>query len=89
MRVIVPIASIDKDHMKYWAVIGVRATVASYSYIEAPDVHDELEPWRVALATEQFIEYVGSSNPPTREEFRALCDQHKTAKAIQTALEAR
>ncbi len=34
VRVMVPIASLDGDRAKYWAVIGVRATLAAYSYLE-------------------------------------------------------
>jgi hypothetical protein len=39
------------------------------------------------LPTEQFIEVTSSATPMTREEFRALCDEKKTAEAIKTALE--
>jgi hypothetical protein len=89
VRVVVPIAQIDASHLRYWAVIGVRTTLASYSFIdgatlEAPKPDDE---WRVALPTEQFLEYTGSAVPPTREELRKICDENKTADAIRAALE--
>ncbi len=71
------------------STIGVRTTLASYSFIkgatlEAPNPDDEL---RVALPTEQFIEYTGSDTSPTRGELRKICDENKTADAIQAALE--
>jgi hypothetical protein len=43
----------------------------------------------VPLPTEQFLEVVSSSAPPTREELRALCDQYRTPDAIRAALERR
>ncbi|MDF2696975.1 MAG: hypothetical protein K0S65_5358, partial [Labilithrix sp.] len=89
VRVVVPIARIDGTHLRYWAVIGVRTTLASYSFIKgvslkAPEPDDEL---RVALPTEQFLEYTASDAPPTRDELRKICDENKTAEAIQAALE--
>lgn len=87
----VPIASLDGDRAKYWAVIGVRTTLAAYSYLGpngAPaESLDDIS--RVPLPTEHFIEVVSSKTPLDREEFRALCDQNKTPEAIKAALEAR
>lgn len=91
VRVMVPIASLGLTRYKYWAVVGVRGTLAGYAFIEgmemgppAPELLSST--W---LPTEQFIEVESSSEPLTREEFRALCDEHETAAAIATALEAR
>jgi hypothetical protein len=91
VRVMIPIASVDDRHAKYWAVIGVRATLAAYSYLGPNGVPAEkLEDIsRVPLPTEQFIEVVSSKTPLDREEFRALCDKHKAPGAIKAALEAR
>ncbi len=92
VRVVVPIAQLSETQFKYWAVIGVRTTLAAYSFIDGTSMAAPSDPYssaRVALPTEQFIEYTGSANPPTREEFRAICDDKKTAAAIQAALEAR
>lgn len=92
VRVVVPIAQLSETRIKYWAVIGVRTTLASYSYLvgSSMDAPSDVQAiTRVALPTEQFIEYTGSANPPTREELRAICDEKKTAAAIQAALEAR
>ena len=91
VRVMIPIAYLAGDRAKYWAVLGVRATIAGYSYIGGTDVSppDPEDQARVWLPTEQFLEVESSATPLTREEFRELCDQHQTAAAIQAALEAR
>lgn len=91
VRVMIPIAQIDDKHARFWAVVGVRGTMAGYSFIKdgtmaAPAVADQS---RVALPTEQFLEVTSSNTPMSREEFRTLCDQNATAAAIKTALEAR
>lgn len=92
VRVMIPIASAGAGKLRYWAVVGVRTTLASYSYIrgnvvEAPkEASDEA---RIALATEQFLEVTSSDVPLSRDEFRALCDQNTTAEAIKAALEKR
>jgi hypothetical protein len=91
VRVIIPIAAVGPGLARYWAVIGVRATVAGYSYIEGSDMSppppDKMaEVW---LPTEQFLEVTSSDVPLARDEFRALCDEKKTAEAIKAALEAR
>lgn len=91
VRVMIPIASLTETRSRYWAVIGVRTTIAGYSFIQGTDVSPPPpdEQTRAALPTEQFLEVASSAVPMTREEFRALCDQHQTAEAIQAALEAR
>ena len=90
-RVIVPIAQLANHRAKYWVVIGVRETLAGYSYIDGDD-HGQPPPDRIArvpLPTEQFVEVESSDAPPTREELRALCDRYRTADAIRAALAAR
>jgi hypothetical protein len=91
VRVMLPIASLPSGRAKYWVILGVRATIAGYSYINgatnvAPDPEDET---RVALPTEQLLEVTSSATPLTREEVRALCDKQQTPAAIRAALEAR
>jgi hypothetical protein len=90
-RVIVPIAQLANHRAKYWVVIGVRETLAGYSYIDGDDAGqpppDRIA--RVSLPTEQFVEVESSDVPPTREELRALCDRYRTADAIRAALVAR
>jgi hypothetical protein len=91
VRVMVPIAALDETHWRYWAVIGVRTTIAGYSFIHGNDVSPPPpdEQTRAALPTEQLLEVTSSAVPMTREEFRSLCDQYQTADAIRAALEAR
>jgi len=77
--------------MKYWAVIGVCATVAGYSFIQGMDVSppkpdEQAGYW---LSSEQFLEVTSSATPLTRDELRAQCDGAKTADAIKAALGAR
>jgi hypothetical protein len=91
VRVMVPIAQLPFGRYKYWAVIGVRATLAGYSPIyemdmSPPALSQVTSFW---LPTEQFLEVVSSDVPMTRDELRALCDEKKTAAAIKTAIEAR
>ena len=90
-RVIVPIAQLGNHRAKYWVVIGVRETLAGYSYIEGDDAgqppSDRIA--RVPLPTEQFVEVESSDVPPTREELRVLCDRYHTADEIRAALAAR
>ena len=91
VRVMVPIAQLASGKKKYWAVIGVRGTLAGYSLIHGmdtspPRLEDQTRAW---LATEQFVEVVSSPSPMTRDEFRKLCDTAVTADAIKAALEAR
>lgn len=91
VRVLVPIAQIDAAHTKYWAVIGVRGTLAGYSYLKGADTSAPLpaDQSRRLLPTEQFLEVVSSATPLTREEYRVLCDEAKTADGIAAALSAR
>jgi hypothetical protein len=91
VRVMVPIAELSPTRYKYWAVIGVRATLAGYSFIHGSDMSapppDQLS--KVWLPTEQFLEVESSAVPLSRDELRALCDEKKTADAIKAAIEAR
>ena len=91
VRVMIPIASLDAERSRYWAVIGVRTTVAGYSFLDGADVSTPPlgQQTRAVLPTEQFLEVTSSAVPLTREEFRKLCDAQKTADRIQAALEAR
>jgi hypothetical protein len=92
VRVAVPIARLSETRAKYWVVVGVRTTIAGYSYLEGDDVSATPSPdrlSRVPLPTEQFLEVESSATPLTRDELRALCDKHKTLAAIKRALEER
>lgn len=91
VRVMVPIAELSPTRTKYWVVIGVRATLAGYSFIHgsdmsAPAASDVSKVW---LPTEQFLEVESSAVPLSRDELRGLCNTAQTADSIQAALEAR
>jgi hypothetical protein len=91
VRVAIPIADLGGGRARYWAVIGVRTTLAGYSFLDGDDVSPpkpDLQA-RVPLPTEQFLEVTSSSTPMTRDELRAICDREKTADAIAKAIEAR
>lgn len=91
VRVMIPIAILDEERARYWAVIGVRSTPAGYSLIEGMDVSPppEKKQYRYPLPTERFIEVESSATPLTRDELRKLCDEQGTEEAIRAALEAR
>jgi len=91
VRVLVPVGQTEDGRVRYWAVVGVRTTVAGYSYLHSDDMSPPAEEdlARVPLPTEQFIEVTSDAEPMTRDEFRALCDQHESAEEIQAALEGR
>jgi hypothetical protein len=92
VRVLIPIASLGGGRARYWAVIGVRTTLAGYSFVHGADVSapkDPAETARVPLPTEQFLEVTSSAVPLSRAEFRALCDAAQTPDAIEAALGAR
>jgi hypothetical protein len=91
VRVAVPIADLGNGRARYWVVVGVRTTLAGYSYLKTDDTSAPKpdEQTRVPLPTEQFLEVTSSNKPITREELRALCDREQTVDAIQHALEAR
>ena len=90
VRVMVPIADLG-DRYKYWVVIGVRATLGGYSYIEGTSMSAPTpdKTAKLLLPTEQFLEVNSSRTPLNRDELRKLCDEKKTAEAIKAAIESR
>jgi hypothetical protein len=92
VRVMVPIAELSETRSKYWVVIGVRSTLAAYSFIDDAEAAKAAPPektQRAFLPTEQFLEVESSAVPLDRDELRALCDREGTAEKIKAALEAR
>ena len=87
----------------YWVIVGVRVLkakaefhkdhqpeVISLTGPEGSTCHvDDIVPGHYYLLTEKQVEVRISmaANPPTRDELRALCDEHKTETAIVEALE--
>lgn len=88
-------------HAVYWAVVGVKVLHLQASFPESrrPEVLSQtpyscvqtgwksFEPY---LLVEQTIQVRRRADLPplTREEFRALCDEHQTAEAIADAFAA-
>jgi hypothetical protein len=93
--------STNVDYAIYWAVVGVKVIHLQASFPESrrPEVVSAMpygcvqtgwktfEPY---LLVEQTIQVRRRANRPplTREEFRALCDEHDTAEAIADAFAA-
>jgi hypothetical protein len=96
-RVIVPVASgLDGDVSIYWAVLGVKAIRVYTEFVEGyePEVVDEnyciikdIVPHDYVMLVEHMEEVRFSGPPPTREEFRAICDLYDNAEDIVSALE--
>jgi hypothetical protein len=102
-RVSLPVAfeTIDSvDYAIYWAVVGVKVLRlhASYPETHRPEVvsaspgcvQKGWAPFEPHLLVEQTIQvHRRLDKPPlTRDEFRALCDQHDTVDAIVEAFAA-
>lgn len=100
-RVIVPV-QLDPatNDMIYWTVPGVRALKARAEFVEGHGPRDvrplgyceagDLVPMEYYLVVEAFAEVriPYTTPPPTRDEFRAICDAHDTVEEIVAALEA-
>lgn len=99
-RVIVPVEANERNStMVYWAVIGVKAIRIRAEYMEGylPEVVScdfcavegfiPNEPY-LLMGKQIELALPTSVKPPTREEFRALCDKNQTEDEIVKALEA-
>jgi hypothetical protein len=88
------------DYAIYWAVVGVKVIHIHASFPEshrpevvAADFHCTHKGWATFephMLVEQTIQVRRRFDLPplTREEFRALCDEHDTADAIAAAFES-
>lgn len=101
-RVIVPV-SVDDGSGRgvYWAVLGVKAVKARAEFVEgyepevlgAEDKHGQsclvrdILPRDYLLLVEHMEEVRFSGPPPTRDEFRAVCDRHDNPADIVADLE--
>lgn len=99
-RVIVPVAANDGSGKGvYWAILGVEVAAAKAEYVEGfePEVIPGagfcdvtgVEAHHYLFLVERMEEVRFAGPPPTRDEFRAICDQHDTAAEIIKALESR
>ncbi|MBN1670586.1 MAG: hypothetical protein JXR37_06115 [Kiritimatiellae bacterium] len=102
-RVAVPIAvDLTRHSTRLWATLGVRLAHLEASYARPPKVRpkdggdwQEPEHWmlsesRYVIAVDEFAEFaMPGSDALTRDEFRKLCDRHKTKDQIVNALKGR
>lgn len=103
-RVAVPIY-VDpmQGKMRLWVTLGVRLTKLETRFVRPPRIKpangegdwQPVEDWKLEsadflIAVDEFAEVeISTLSPPNREEFRKLCDTHKTKEAIVAALKAR
>jgi hypothetical protein len=98
-RVIVPIfVDHDRKQIRYWAVVGVRAIEVEARFY--PDHEPQvLSPGAYCVfrsfVSRRSVAFIGktielslpaSTPPPTRDEFRAICDRSRTAADVVAAL---
>jgi len=92
VRMMIPVS---QSPAAFWAVIGVKLTKLEVEFERTPEVRAEAPNVKVSpsfgsatywVPTEKFIEVQFEGDPLNREEFRALCDQHKTEAEIMRAL---
>jgi hypothetical protein len=99
-RVIVPVTADDGTGKGvYWAILGVEVVAARAEYVKGfePEVIPGfeycdvtgVEPRYYLMLVERMEELRFAGPPPTRDEFRAICDQHDNAEDIIQALESR
>ncbi len=102
-RVIVPVSTDDGSGKGvYWAILGVKVIRISAEFVEdfEPEIISTgnlehycevvgMEEHHYYLLVEQMEEVRFSGPPPTRDEFRVICDQHDKAEDIVAALQAR
>ncbi len=99
-RVIVPMSRDEEEKIiRYWAVVGVKLLRMHASYpkgyepkvvtTDYCEIRDVL-PFEPYLLVEQSLDFTRSDKdpPPTRDEFRALCDGHETLDELREALGA-
>ncbi len=98
-RIIVPVQrDNDRQEVIYWAIIGIKVVRANAEFVEGYAPRDissycwtgEIVPHDYYLLMERFTELrlPMSVPPPTREEFRAACDENPDPEAITAALSA-
>ena len=88
---------------RLWGTLGVRLAHLEATYARAPKVRpkqeggawQEVERWKLGdshyvIPVDEFAEFeIDGLDAPTREEFREVCDRHKTKENIVDALSGR
>jgi hypothetical protein len=90
---------LDYGQPSLWATIGVRLAKLDVYYMRPPKIREnatsqwqEVESFRLGkvqfvIAVDEFAEFsLSGRQVMTRQELRALCDQHSTKAAIVKAL---
>ncbi|MDY0001159.1 MAG: hypothetical protein RBU30_07695 [Polyangia bacterium] len=98
-RVIVPVGRTEPGgDVIYWAVLGVKVVRINASFVEGyvptftgsvctvKEIKDH--DYLLLMEEMQELRIPESTPPPTREELRAVCNQHDNAADIVAALEA-
>lgn len=99
-RVIVPVTTDDGTGKGiYWAILGVEVVAAKAEYVKGfePEVIPgnafcdvtSVVPRHYLFLVERMEEIRFAGPPPTRDEFRSICNQHDNAEDIIKALESR
>ena len=92
--------SVIRGKTRLWGTLGVRLALLDASYAKAPRIRakDSDDEWQVVdsytlgtskyvIAVDEFAEFeIKGSSALTRDEFRAICDKHKTREKIMKAL---
>jgi hypothetical protein len=94
-RVIVPVSFVGSI-VTSWAVIGVKVLRMHASFVDGHGPAfvssptgcsvKNIVPYEPYLLVEQMVEVTRLGDPLTRDEFRAICDQHETVEKITEAL---
>lgn len=99
-RVAVPILQSVRGATRFWATIGVRPVKLESRFVKPPSwrpLGDEPGEWEEIprfklldaewiILTDEFAEFERESGPLTREDLRAICNEHKEKTAIIRAL---
>jgi hypothetical protein len=94
---------ISKQRTRLWTTIGVRLAKLDVSYAKPPKIKpaegaggwepvwpDQLEAVQYVIAVDEFAEVeIPGMQPLTREEFRKICNAHRTKSEILEALSGR
>jgi len=98
-RVSVPVSyDLQKNTTRLWSTIGVRLAKLNVSYVQPPKIRlagedewQDVESRSVKnrnylIAVDEFAELTTTGTRTlNRDEFRAMCDQHKTRESIVSA----
>ena len=96
LRVAVPVwRDVERGTVRICATLGVRARQLDFTFERSPQVHvdgQEARDVMFSAASGTILSAVtiecDVTKVPTRSELRAICEEHRTPRAIRAALEA-